>query len=182
MPKRLPLILAARLDDNRRHIDEGHRNPFDRTSPVVRQGSTGGGPLPHHRSPGLGVRESRAASQHAPGDCDAVCFRLGDAWFAAMDGGSGHGFRFNEAVSFVVSCRDQAKIDHYWEKLSAAPEAEACGRLEDRYGISWQIVPAEPDEMIGCADRARLDRLVRALLGMRMLDLAALRAAWAAPA
>lgn len=109
-------------------------------------------------------------------------FRLGDAWFAAMDGGPGHGFRFNEAVSFVLTCRDQAEVDYYWEKLSAVPEAEACGWLKDRFGISWQIVPAELDEMIRCADRARLERLARALLGMKKLDVAALRAAWAAPA
>jgi predicted 3-demethylubiquinone-9 3-methyltransferase (glyoxalase superfamily) len=104
-------------------------------------------------------------------------FRLGDTWFAAIDGGHGHGFRFNEAVSFVVNCRDQAEIDHFWEKLSAVPEAEACGWLKDRFGVSWQIQPAELHAMIRCGDQACVDRLMRALLAMKKPDLAALRAA-----
>lgn len=127
----------------------------------------------------------RHPAEMGPGLAGAVAysdFRLGDAWFAAMDGGPGHDFRFNEAVSFALTCRDQAEVDYYWEKLSAVPEAEACGWLKDRFGICWQIVPAELDEMICCGDRDRLRRLVRALLGMKKLDLAGLRDAWAAPA
>lgn len=62
--------------------------------------------------------------------------------FVAMDSAMAHAFAFNEAVSFVINCQDQAEIDHYWSALSAQPEAEACGWLKDKYGLSWQIVPA----------------------------------------
>lgn len=108
-------------------------------------------------------------------------FRLGDTWFAAMDGGPAHDFRFNEAISFVVHCRGQNEIDFFWDRLSAVPEAEACGWLKDRFGVSWQIVPAELKAMMSCGDRARVDRLTRAFLAMKKLELAPLRAAWNGP-
>ncbi|MCS6953999.1 MAG: VOC family protein [Bryobacterales bacterium] len=108
-------------------------------------------------------------------------FRLGQTWFAAMDSGFPHGFGFNEAISFVVPCRDQAEVDYYWEKLSAVPEAERCGWCKDGFGVSWQVVPAELDAMMRCGDQARVARVVRALLGMKKLDLAALRAAFSGP-
>ncbi|WP_246240531.1 VOC family protein [Anaerocolumna sedimenticola] len=60
-----------------------------------------------------------------------------------MDSAHAHEFSFNEAISFVVNCKDQAEIDYYWEKLSADREAEQCGWLKDKYGLSWQIVPDE---------------------------------------
>jgi len=104
-------------------------------------------------------------------------FRLGATWFAAMDSAFDHGFGFNEALSFVVPCRDQAEIDTYWEALSAVPEAEQCGWCKDRYGISWQIVPGELNEMLRDDDPAAMDRVTQALLGMKKLDLAALRTA-----
>ncbi|QJQ96322.1 MULTISPECIES: VOC family protein [Halomonadaceae] len=104
-------------------------------------------------------------------------FRLGDTWFAAMDSAFEHGFGFNEALSFVVPCRDQAEIDAYWQRLSAVPEAEQCGWCKDKYGVSWQIVPAELEEMLRDANPATLDRLTQAFLGMKKFDLAALRAA-----
>ena len=65
-----------------------------------------------------------------------------------MDSGYEHQFAFNEAISFIVNCDTQAEIDDYWEKLSAVPEAEQCGWLKDKYGLSWQIVPAGMDEML----------------------------------
>jgi predicted 3-demethylubiquinone-9 3-methyltransferase (glyoxalase superfamily) len=69
-------------------------------------------------------------------------FKLLDLWFAAMDSAHEHRFAFNEAISFIVNCENQKEIDYYWEKLSAVPEAEQCGWLKDKYGVSWQIVPA----------------------------------------
>jgi predicted 3-demethylubiquinone-9 3-methyltransferase (glyoxalase superfamily) len=72
-------------------------------------------------------------------------FMLGDVWFAIMDSAHEHPFNFNEAVSFMVNCNDQAEIDYYWEQLSAVPEAEQCGWLKDKYGVSWQVVPAALD-------------------------------------
>lgn len=105
-------------------------------------------------------------------------FRLGQTWMAAMDSGLNHGFGFNEAVSFMVPCRDQAEIDRYWQALSSVPEAEACGWCKDRYGVSWQIVPVGMDAMMRSADQTRIDRLTRAFLAMKKLDLAALEAAF----
>lgn len=105
-------------------------------------------------------------------------FRLGETWFAAMDSAYDHAFGFNEAISLVVSCDTQEEIDHYWEALSAVPEAEACGWCRDRYGLSWQIVPAAMDQMMACGDQAKIDRVTQAFLGMKKLDVAALEAAF----
>ncbi|KAA2286357.1 VOC family protein [Arenimonas fontis] len=105
-------------------------------------------------------------------------FRLGDTWFAAMDSGREHRFGFNEAVSFMVRCENQAEIDRYWSRLSAVPEAEQCGWCKDRFGISWQVVPAVLDRMMRSGERERVDRITRAFLEMRKFDLAALQRAF----
>lgn len=75
-------------------------------------------------------------------------FLLENQWFVAMDSAQQHDFVFNEAVSFMVYCDTQEDVDHYWQKLSAMPEAEQCGWLKDRYGLSWQIVPRVLDTMM----------------------------------
>ncbi|CEI31907.1 VOC family protein [Propionibacterium freudenreichii] len=77
-------------------------------------------------------------------------FRLAGQWFSAMDSGAQlpEGWEFNEAVSLVVECADQTEIDHYWAALSAVPEAEQCGWCKDRFGVSWQIVPQNMDELM----------------------------------
>lgn len=75
-------------------------------------------------------------------------FMLENQWFAAMDSGEEQDFTFNEAVSFLVACKDQAEIDYFWEKLSAVPESEQCGWLKDKYGVSWQIVPENLEELM----------------------------------
>ena len=111
---------------------------------------------------------------------DAVMFsdfRLGPDWFVAMDSGYQHGFGFNEAVSFIVHCRDQAEIDRYWAKLSAVPEAEQCGWCKDRFGVSWQISPVALDEVMTSGDRAKIDRVTQAFLPMKKLDVAAIERA-----
>ncbi len=105
-------------------------------------------------------------------------FKLFDTWFAAMDGGGTHGFDFNEAISFMVGCEDQAELDYYWEALSAVPESEQCGWLKDAYGVSWQIVPRRMDEMLREGTREQIDRLTQALLPMKKLDLAKLQEAY----
>lgn len=105
-------------------------------------------------------------------------FRLGeDNWFAAMDSGHAHGFGFNEAISFVVTCRDQAELDRYWAQLSSVPEAEQCGWCKDRFGVSWQVGPLVLDEVMASGDRAAIDRVTRAFLRMKKLDVAAIEAA-----
>lgn len=75
-------------------------------------------------------------------------FMLANQWFAAMDSGVPQDFNFNEAVSLSVSCKDQAEIDYFWEKLSSDPQFEQCGWLKDKYGLSWQIVPENMDELM----------------------------------
>ena len=75
-------------------------------------------------------------------------FMIESQWFAAMDSAFEHDFKFNEAVSLMVNCKDQKEIDYYREELSAVPEAEQCGWVKDKYGVSWQIVPANMDELI----------------------------------
>jgi predicted 3-demethylubiquinone-9 3-methyltransferase (glyoxalase superfamily) len=105
-------------------------------------------------------------------------FRLDGQWFAAMDSAREHGFGFNEAISFMVFCEKQEEIDYYWTKLSAVPEAEQCGWLKDRYGLSWQIVPSAMKTMMQDRDPERLSRVTQAFLKMKKLDLATLQKAY----
>lgn len=76
-------------------------------------------------------------------------FRLYGQDFGAMDSAQKHNFGFNEAISLVVNCKDQAEIDYFWARLSAVPEAEQCGWVKDRFGVSWQIIPANMGELLG---------------------------------
>jgi predicted 3-demethylubiquinone-9 3-methyltransferase (glyoxalase superfamily) len=73
-------------------------------------------------------------------------FELDGQSFVCVDGGPI--FKFNEAVSFMVSCKDQEEIDYFWEKLSAVPESEQCGWCKDKFGLSWQVIPANMDELV----------------------------------
>jgi predicted 3-demethylubiquinone-9 3-methyltransferase (glyoxalase superfamily) len=75
-------------------------------------------------------------------------FTLAGQWLAAMDSGVEQDFAFNEAISLSVACKDQAEIDYFWEKLSAVPESEQCGWCKDQYGLSWQIVPENMEELM----------------------------------
>ncbi len=105
-------------------------------------------------------------------------FQLEGQWFAAMDSARSHGFAFNEAISLMVYCEDQAALDYYWEKLSAVPQAEQCGWLKDPYGLSWQIVPTVLDNMMQDQDAERLARVTQAFLKMKKFDLAVLQRAY----
>ncbi|MGO3796410.1 MAG: VOC family protein [Pauljensenia sp.] len=105
-------------------------------------------------------------------------FTLAGQWFAAADSALGHSFSFDEGVSLLVECEDQDEIDRLWEALSAVPEAEQCGWLKDRFGVSWQIVPAEMAVMMETGSPDQLARLTQAFLPMHKLDLTTLRAAW----
>jgi len=86
-------------------------------------------------------------------------------------------FPFSEAVSLLINCEDQAEVDYYWEKLTDGGEEVQCGWLKDRYGLSWQVVPAGFEEIFTGGDEARAARAMQAMLGMKKLDVAALRAA-----
>jgi predicted 3-demethylubiquinone-9 3-methyltransferase (glyoxalase superfamily) len=105
-------------------------------------------------------------------------FILENQWFAAMDGAHEHKFSFNEAISLMVYCDTQEEIDGYWEKLSAVPEAEQCGWLKDRYGVSWQIVPTAMDEMMSQGTPEQMRRVTEAFLAMKKFDLAELQKAY----
>ena len=110
------------------------------------------------------------------GDCDIVTFRLVGQQFKAIS--AGPLFKFNESISFMVYCDTQEETDYYWEKLSAVPEAEQCGWLKDRYGLSWQIVPTVMDKMMQDHDPERLTRVTQAVLKMKKFDFAALQRAY----
>jgi predicted 3-demethylubiquinone-9 3-methyltransferase (glyoxalase superfamily) len=87
-------------------------------------------------------------------------------------------FTFNEAISFVIKCDNQEEVDYYWSKLSAVPEAEQCGWLKDKYGLSWQIVPVVMETMMSTGDKEKIGRVTQAFLKMKKFDIAALQAAF----
>ncbi|MFN3979023.1 MAG: VOC family protein [Caldilinea sp.] len=89
-----------------------------------------------------------------------------------------HDFAFNEAISFMVSCDTQEEIDYYWERLSALPDAEQCGWLKDKYGLSWQIVPTAMNEMMRSGSPEQIARVTEMFLPMKKLDLAAIQRAY----
>lgn len=105
-------------------------------------------------------------------------FRLEGQWFAAMDSAYAHNFAFNEAISFLVDCESQEEIDYFWERLSAVPEAEQCGWLKDKFGLSWQISSAALREMLTKGTREQVDRLTQAFLPMKKFDVAELQKAY----
>lgn len=90
--------------------------------------------------------ETAKASNLPAGSVLTVNFTLEGQEFTALNGGPL--FKFNESISFVVSCKDQEEIDYYWDKLSAVPASEQCGWLKDKYGLSWQIVPENLGELL----------------------------------
>ncbi len=110
------------------------------------------------------------------GDCDVVSFELSGQPFMAIS--AGPLFKFNEAISFMVSCDTQEEMDYYWEKLSAVPEAEQCGWLKDKYGLSWQIVPAVMGEMMKNGTREQIDRVTQAFLPMKKIHIETLKRAF----
>lgn len=109
------------------------------------------------------------------GECDVVSFTLSGQPFMAIS--AGPFFKFNESISFMVNCDTQEEIDYYSDKLSAVPEAEQCGWIKDKYGLSWQIIPAELEKMMKDNDADRVGRVTRAFLGMKRFDLAELKRA-----
>jgi predicted 3-demethylubiquinone-9 3-methyltransferase (glyoxalase superfamily) len=107
------------------------------------------------------------------GDC-----LLEGQWFALMDSAEAHDYGFNEAVSFIIRCDDQQEVDRYWAAMSAVPEAEQCGWLKDRFGLSWQVAPAAMERMLSEGTPEQVDRLTQAFLPMKKFDLAALKRAY----
>jgi predicted 3-demethylubiquinone-9 3-methyltransferase (glyoxalase superfamily) len=127
---------------------------------------------------GLTARYPKGMEPDKEGTIMFAEFMLEDQWFTAMDSAHEHKFAFKEAVSFMVYCDTQEEMDQYWEKLSAVPEAEQCGWLKDRYGVSWQIVPRAMNEMMSKGTPEQIARVTKAFLGMKKFDLAELRKAY----
>lgn len=117
-------------------------------------------------------------THHRPaGSVMVVAFELDGQSFTALNGGPV--FTFNEAISFQVNCETQEEIDHYWDNLCAGgdPKAQQCGWLKDRYGASWQVVPAGMDELFADEQSAGAQRAMEAMLRMKKIDIAELRRA-----
>jgi predicted 3-demethylubiquinone-9 3-methyltransferase (glyoxalase superfamily) len=104
-----------------------------------------------------------------------VEFELDGQRFIGINGGPE--FTFDEAVSFAIECETQEEVDDYWAKLTEGGEESQCGWLKDRYGLSWQVVPTGMEELFADPDKGRAERAMKAMLGMRKLDIAALRSA-----
>jgi predicted 3-demethylubiquinone-9 3-methyltransferase (glyoxalase superfamily) len=111
------------------------------------------------------------------GSVMAVAFELEDQKFSALNGGPQ--FKFDEAISFQVHCKDQGEVDYYWGKLTADGGTEGpCGWLKDRFGLSWQVVPAVLYDMLTHKDHAASQRVTKAFLQMKKFDIAALERAF----
>ena len=104
-----------------------------------------------------------------------VEFDLDGQRIVAINGGPQ--FTFDEAVSFQITCEDQDEVDYYWEKLTEGGEESQCGWLKDKYKLSWQVVPTGMEQVFADPDPERAQRAMQAMLGMRKIDVAALREA-----
>ena len=129
--------------------------PNSRISRIVRYGPAGPGPA---------------------GSVMNVEFELDGQTFTALNGGPL--FKFSEAISFVVHCQTQAEIDAYWDKLSAGGEEQCGGWLKDRFGLSWQIVPVELLQWLSSSDAEKSQRVMKAIMGMKKLDIGLMRRAY----
>ena len=106
-----------------------------------------------------------------PGSTMVVEFELDGETFTAVNGGPE--FTFDEAVSFQIACADQAEVDYYWDALTAdGGEESQCGWLKDKYGLSWQVVPTRLTELFGGSDPERSARAMKAMFGMKKIDIA----------
>jgi predicted 3-demethylubiquinone-9 3-methyltransferase (glyoxalase superfamily) len=121
------------------------------------------------------VAHYTAAGPREEGTVMTVEFELDGQRFVGINGGPE--FTFDEAVSLMIECDDQAEIDHYWDALTAGGEEGPCGWLKDRFGLSWQVVPKGMDAMFASEDRDRAARAMQAMFAMKRIDIAALERA-----
>ncbi|MBI3308333.1 MAG: VOC family protein [Candidatus Melainabacteria bacterium] len=121
------------------------------------------------------IRYGKDEKPEKEGNIKYASFTLEGQEFTAMDSGHKHNFTFNEAISFIVECKNQEEVDYYWNKLSAFPESEQCGWIKDKYGVSWQIVPKQLGELI---NNDKSGRVVQAMLKMKKLDVKKLEDAY----
>jgi predicted 3-demethylubiquinone-9 3-methyltransferase (glyoxalase superfamily) len=123
----------------------------------------------------VNVARYTEAGPREAGTVMTVEFELEGQRFVAINGGPQ--FTFDEAVSLQVTCETQDEVDYYWERLCEGGEESRCGWLKDRYGLSWQVVPAGMEDLFADPDPERAQRAMEAMLQMRKLDIAALRSA-----
>ena len=125
----------------------------------------------------VAVVRNSAAGPGPEGSVQVVSFELAGQPFTALNGGPQ--FKFNESISLVVHCQDQAEVDHYWQGLSQGGATNVCGWLKDRYGLSWQVVPTEFMTMASDPDPQKVGRVMKAMMQMTKFDIAKLREAYA---
>jgi len=118
-----------------------------------------------------GGMDSESSVMHAQ-------FKLAGQVFMAMDSAMDHAFTFNDGVSLIVNCSTQEEIDYYWEKLTDGGQEIECGWLHDRFGLSWQVVPVQLDEMLSSGSREQTERVTKAFMAMKKFDIAALESAF----
>jgi predicted 3-demethylubiquinone-9 3-methyltransferase (glyoxalase superfamily) len=124
------------------------------------------------------VLEHSRNSESAPGDTGTtlvITFELLGTRFMVINGGPE--FTLSPAVSFLVSCKDQAEVDYYWDRLVDGGVPSQCGWLDDRFGVSWQIIPERLGELLSDPDPGRANRAMQSMLTMAKIDLAAMEAA-----
>jgi predicted 3-demethylubiquinone-9 3-methyltransferase (glyoxalase superfamily) len=124
-------------------------------------------------------KEGVESHRRPEGSVMFVAFTLDGQKFNGLNGGPQ--FKFSEAVSFMVYCKDQAEIDHYWSKLTEGGEPSVCGWLKDKFGLSWQIVSADLERMISSSDPATRDRVMKVVMAMTKPILADLKRAYDGP-
>lgn len=132
----------------------------------------------HHANIGDIMRYAHGEGPDAAGTIKHASFTLEGVDFATMDSAHEHNFTFTEAISFIVHCETQEEIDEYWSKLSAVPQAEQCGWLKDKYGVSWQIVPIAMEKMLSTGTPEQITRVTQAFLKMKKFNIADLQRAF----
>lgn len=123
----------------------------------------------------IGMTRYGDAGPRESGTVMTVHFELDGLPFVGINGGPE--FTFDEAVSFEITCADQDEVDYYWTQLSAGGEEGPCGWLKDKFGLSWQVVPAGFLELLQDSDEGRAQRAMSAMLGMKRIDLAEIQRA-----
>ena len=124
----------------------------------------------------LQVARHGEAGPGIAGSVMTIRFELDGNEFVALNGGPDH-YGFDESISFVIDCATDQEVDDYWEALTDGGEEIACGWLRDRYGLCWQVVPAELPSVLGDPDPERASRAMQAMLTMKNLDIRAMKAA-----
>lgn len=130
----------------------------------------------------VGILKHAAGGSEVEGTVLHAQFKLGQQVFMAMDSSIPHQFSFTEGVSFVINCKTQKEIDYYWSKLTQGGREDRCGWLKDKFGVSWQVVPAVLGEMMQDKDPQRANRVMQAMLKMNKFDIETLEQAYAVEA